>query len=234
MPERKSFIMHKDSLAILDDLSDEMAGKLFKAIKTYQYGEEPGLDALTKIAFLPFRNQFIRDDEKYQKTCKRRAEAGSKGGKAKASKSKQMLASASKSKQDLANLADSDSKSKSKSDSKSDSKKTMSSKADLFTDEQFEEMWKDYPKRKGGIGGKEPVRRSIKKLIGKGYTFEQLHDSVKRYCEFMTKEGKVGTEFVMLVSSFFGDQKAGYDQDWSGGGIQPAPQQAQVPNLKLL
>jgi hypothetical protein len=29
---RKSFIIHKDSLDILDKLSDEQAGKLFKAI----------------------------------------------------------------------------------------------------------------------------------------------------------------------------------------------------------
>ena len=33
---RKSFIIHKDSIEILDKLTDEQAGKLFKAIKFYQ------------------------------------------------------------------------------------------------------------------------------------------------------------------------------------------------------
>ena len=32
---RKSFILHKDSLDVLDDLSDEQAGQLFKAIKAF-------------------------------------------------------------------------------------------------------------------------------------------------------------------------------------------------------
>ena len=33
---RKSFILHSDSLLILDELSNEQAGILFKAIKDYQ------------------------------------------------------------------------------------------------------------------------------------------------------------------------------------------------------
>lgn len=113
---RKSFVLHIDSLDILDDLEDEQVAKLFRAIKAFQNDEELELDRLTKMAFLPFKNQFIRDNEKYIETCKRRAEAGSKGGKAKvanASKSKQMVAN-------QANLADSDSKNK--SDSKSNNK----------------------------------------------------------------------------------------------------------------
>jgi len=119
--KRKSFLLHFDSLSVLDDLSDEQAGKLFKAMKAYHFGEEVELDSLVKVAFSPFKNQFVRDEEKYEKTCKARAEAGSKGGKQK----QQNLANASKSKQSLANLADSDSKNKSDSDSDSDSEKNI-------------------------------------------------------------------------------------------------------------
>ena len=110
MSKRKSFIVHKDSLDILDDLTDEQAGLLFKAIWLYQKGEEIELPPLVKVAFNPFKHQFIRDEEKYEITCQRRAEAGSKGG-------KQKVANASKSKQTVANLADN--KSKNKNDSKS-------------------------------------------------------------------------------------------------------------------
>ena len=110
--ERKSFVLHKDSLDILPDLTDEQAGKLFKAIHSYQVNEDLKLDQITKMVFLPFKNQFIRDNEKYAETCERRAIAGSKGG-------KQKVANANNSKQKVANLADS--VSKNKSDSKSDS-----------------------------------------------------------------------------------------------------------------
>lgn len=133
---RKSFVLHKDSLDVLDELTDEQAGKLFRAIKAYQRGEELELDHITKIVFSSFKNQFERDEAKYQKTCEARAKAGKKGGEKKAEAEKERLANASKcqqelpsdskSKQDLANLADSDSK----SDSDSNNKDLMSDKSD--------------------------------------------------------------------------------------------------------
>ena len=58
--QRKSFIVHFDSLNVLDDLTNEQAGLLFKAIKGYQLGDELELDALTKVAFSPFKNHFGR------------------------------------------------------------------------------------------------------------------------------------------------------------------------------
>ena len=63
---RKSFILHIDSLDILDDLTNEQAGLLFKAIKSYQNSEEIELDIIIKMAFSPFKNQFSRDNEKYK------------------------------------------------------------------------------------------------------------------------------------------------------------------------
>ncbi len=107
---RKSFIIHIDSLDILDDLTLEQRGELITAIQLYQKGEEINLSPIVKIAFSPFKNQFNRDNEKYTETCKRRAVSGSKGG-------KQKVANASKCKQKVANLADN----KNKSDSKNDS-----------------------------------------------------------------------------------------------------------------
>jgi len=110
---RKSFIIHKDSLVILNEMSNEQAGIFIKAIKFYQEkGFLPELDFGLKMAITPFINQFQRDEEIYKKTCEARREAGSLGG-------KQKVANASKSKQKVANLADSDSKNKSDSDSKS-------------------------------------------------------------------------------------------------------------------
>jgi len=109
---RKSFILHKDSLDILDKLSDEQAGKLFKAIHFYQKKQEiPRLDFALDLVFTTFFNQFKRDDENYKITCEARKLAGSKGG-------KQKVANASNCKQKVANLADNKSKSKSESKNK--------------------------------------------------------------------------------------------------------------------
>ena len=103
--QNKSFILHKDSLSVLNKLTDEQAGKLFKSIFIYQTENVLPDDNLISIIFEPFLNQFKRDVENYKKTCEARKIAGSKGG-------KQKVANASKSKQKVANLADSDSKNK--------------------------------------------------------------------------------------------------------------------------
>jgi hypothetical protein len=111
---RRSFLLHIDSLDVLDELSNEQAGILLKAMRDYHNDEEMQLDALTKIVFSPFKNQFNRDTLKYQTTCERRANAGSIGG-------KQKVANASKPKQKAAKLAENDNVSDNDSDNVNDS-----------------------------------------------------------------------------------------------------------------
>lgn len=80
MDARNSFVLHMDSLSVLDDLTDDQAGKLFKAIKSFKTGSECELDFGLRMAFLPFKNQFLRDDKGYQKVVERNKINGSKGG----------------------------------------------------------------------------------------------------------------------------------------------------------
>jgi hypothetical protein len=160
---RKSFIIHKDSLDILEKLSNEEAGILFKAICAYQQGSATQLNYPLDLVFLPFQKQFDRDNEKYLNTCKQRAEAGSKGG-------KQKVANASKSKQKVANVADS--KSKSKSKSKSDS------------DKAFNEFYENYPKkteRKKTMSAFNKLSKDKQKLA--------TEDSKTRYIEKIKEDG---------------------------------------------
>jgi hypothetical protein len=77
---KKSFVIHKDSLCILDRLSDEQAGKLFKAIRDIQNGIEPTDDILIQIALEPFVQQFKRDEMKWQSIADRNSINGAKGG----------------------------------------------------------------------------------------------------------------------------------------------------------
>jgi len=78
---RASFILHTDSLSILEKMTDEQAGIFIKTLYNYRiYQTLPPLDFGMEMAITPFINQFIRDEEKYQNICKRNAENGCKGG----------------------------------------------------------------------------------------------------------------------------------------------------------
>ena len=122
---RKSFILHHDSLNVLDDLTNEQAGLLFKAIKAYHLGDEFELDVLTNIAMSPFRNQFDRDALKYEKLCEKNRLIAESRYNTKSTTGKTGNQTLPKSTKSTDNDSKSDSKSKSKSDNDSDSKKEV-------------------------------------------------------------------------------------------------------------
>jgi hypothetical protein len=73
---KKSFILHIDSLGILEKLTTEQRGMLMTAIWKFQTdGVEPE-DQLISIVFEPFKNQFIRDREKWEVFQKGQREKG--------------------------------------------------------------------------------------------------------------------------------------------------------------
>lgn len=77
------FIIHLDSLNVLDDLTDVQISNLFRAIRAYHLGCKIELDSITKVAFSPFKNQFDRDAVKYESICNRNKINGVKGGRPK-------------------------------------------------------------------------------------------------------------------------------------------------------
>lgn len=81
--KKTSFILHMDSLSVLDELTNEQSGILFKAIKDFNSGIEPELDFAMKMCFIPFKNQFTRDFEKYEIKCEKNRENGKFGGRPK-------------------------------------------------------------------------------------------------------------------------------------------------------
>ena len=80
---KTGFILHLDSLSVLDELTNEQAGILFKAIRDYNSGKEPELGFAMRMAFIPFKNQFERDNKKYNKVVERNRNNGAKGGRPK-------------------------------------------------------------------------------------------------------------------------------------------------------
>lgn len=88
---KKSFLLYLDGLAILNELSDEEAGILLKAVYYYQIGIDFKIENRTiKILFSNFKNHLDRDSLKYEEICHRRAEFGKAGGLAKANNKKSL------------------------------------------------------------------------------------------------------------------------------------------------
>lgn len=135
MSTRKSFVLHKDSLQVLDDLSDEQAGKLFKAIKAIQLGEDFELDSLTKIALSPFKAQFARDNEKYERIVERNKNNGLKGGRPKTEDNPEEPKKPSGLITNPENPQKADSVSKSDSVSDSDNKRSILAESQIPVDE---------------------------------------------------------------------------------------------------
>jgi hypothetical protein len=78
---KTSFILHIDNLCVLDKMTEQQAGILFKAIYFYQKnGTLPELDFAIDMAITPFVNQFKRDEFKYSEFIDKQKQNGSKGG----------------------------------------------------------------------------------------------------------------------------------------------------------
>lgn len=80
---KDSFVLYVDAGNQIDMLTNEEAGRLFKALFHYEAeGQEPAdLQPATLMAFCFIRAQLDRDAEKYEEVKRKRAEAGRIGGK---------------------------------------------------------------------------------------------------------------------------------------------------------
>ena len=109
---KKSFILHLDSLDILDELNNEQAGQLFKAIKKYHNDQPVELEFALRLAFTPFLKQFERDNAKYIQTVEKNRQNGLKGGRPKKPKKPVGLFDTQKKPENLDSDSVNDSKSK--------------------------------------------------------------------------------------------------------------------------
>jgi hypothetical protein len=84
---RDSFVLFQEQEEVIKKLSDEQAGKLYKAIFVYnRTGEAPELDFMLELIFTPIKQQLDRSTEKWEKTCQKRSEAGIKSGESRRNK----------------------------------------------------------------------------------------------------------------------------------------------------
>lgn len=161
--KRNSFILHTDSLDILSELTDEQAGALFKAISEYQRSGESSLEGIMKALFIPFKNQFDRDNEKYQKICERNKANGLGGGRPK-SKETQSVTLDSQSNPE-----------KPYNDSKNENENVVT-----IVTNRFDFFWSNFPPtRKGSKSKAESAYKSALKRD----TEENILSGLKSYAE---------------------------------------------------
>ncbi|MEA4810825.1 hypothetical protein SDC9_49574 [bioreactor metagenome] len=82
---KKSFVLYNDNYEPIESLSQEEKGDLLDAIFLYHInGAEPNIEnKVVRMAFLFFRSQFERDNQKYSKVVERNKINGNKGGRPK-------------------------------------------------------------------------------------------------------------------------------------------------------
>ena len=113
MAEKDSFVLYNSYYDLLEDLDMEQRGTLLTAILEHSRGmDQTELDPITKLAYRVIASQLDRDRKKWERTCKKRAEAGRKGGiasgqaRSKTKKSQANEANGSKRNQSQANEAE--------------------------------------------------------------------------------------------------------------------------------
>ena len=73
--DQKGFVVYGDVQAVVDELDDEQAGKLFRAMLTYfATGKAPKFDGVLKYVWIPIKQQMDRDKEKYDAKCEKNRE----------------------------------------------------------------------------------------------------------------------------------------------------------------
>ena len=78
---KESFILYDNYATQINLLNDEQAGVLFKAIFAHRTGEAlPKMDGATAMAFSFISSSMQADEERYEKICEKRRQAGSLGG----------------------------------------------------------------------------------------------------------------------------------------------------------
>lgn len=80
---KKSFILYVDSFDGFNELNDQQHRQIFEAIIQYQKTQTTKLTGMMLTLFTPFKNQFDRNIESYNKKCESNKVNGGKGGRPK-------------------------------------------------------------------------------------------------------------------------------------------------------
>jgi len=70
MKNKKSFLLYTDQKEVVDSLTDNQAGKLYKAVYAHAVGENYPLNAFLSSVFIPIRQSLDRAKENYERVSR--------------------------------------------------------------------------------------------------------------------------------------------------------------------
>ena len=215
---KDSFILHHDTLSVINELSDEQAGQLIKEMYSYSMyinnpkeAEKPtGLIGLMNSVLHPFKMQLDRDLDKYSNVVKRNSKNGLKGGRPK--------------KEETQIKPPKPKKADSVSDSVKDSDKDKEKKEHIALEnlkQEFDSIWKDYTltflKAQGRAGGTKKKALDNFTKLRKKYDLSQILNLVAS--EKKLKIGHKDLERVLRVDNL--NQFIEDDVSFSSVGLVP-------------
>lgn len=99
-------------------------------------------------------------------------------------------------------------------------KKPVARSSQVKYAEAFEEIWKNYPKRKGG----NPKKKAYAAYCARrkeDLAYNMFYYAVLNYSDFCDTTEKTGTEWVMQTATFFGPDRP-YLDDWTLPKVKPS------------
>ena len=211
MDGKKSFVLFNDLSVPVKSLSDEEAGKLFKAIFEYQNGGiQQELTGAAGMAFVFVKQQLDRNQEKYNAICKRNRINGMKGGRLEKPKEPSGLIGNPEEPKEPSGLIgnpeepkkpDTDSDNDTDTDNDNDNEKEEKRIDYTITDSII-----DYFNEKTGknLRHKDVSRKPIKARLNENFTFEDCKQVIDiKYDEWIDDENMA--KFIR-ISTFFGNK----------------------------
>lgn len=95
------------------------------------------------------------------------------------------------------------------------------------SDNQFDEIRLAYPRRGGGQKWGD-AERAYKKRLAQKHTHEEILAGVKRYKDYLTATGSIGTQYVQQAATFLGENK-GFLEPWTPPAMVKDVRQMSAP-----
>ena len=194
--DAKSFLVYDDIEAVLDELTDEQVGKLFRGMVSYHSsGDDPEFTGILKYVFIPIRQTMDRNAEKYRTICEKNRENGRLGGR----QTNRTQANGSDRNQPKAIKANTDSDSDTYNNSDSD---TESSELDVWS---LSLSVLSHLNESAGTSyrtDKAEYVKLISELAHKGYTADQMRSVIDKKCADWLGDAKF--EQYLRPSTLFG------------------------------
>ena len=198
--------IYKDNTGfVLNVLSDEQAGQLFKAILRYgTSGEETEItDPLIRELFKTYARGIDRLDEQYERRRQKNRENGRKGGRPKKAENPE------KPKETDGFLSETHKKPTSTNTSTNSNTSTNTSTNTNKPDKErdialvFEDIWNVYPIQQG----KDRACREFVKQIQEGWNPEELLTAAVNYSEYC-KKNNIKEQYVIRPWNFYGSNQS--------------------------